>query len=83
MTSLLLSVLWSSVVSDRKLLKSEVEEQEVGAIARLIAPSMGFYIGIIALAIVVPRIAAFGYLVVAIIELLRAQGARAPSTAAH
>jgi uncharacterized membrane protein len=74
MTSLLLSLLWGSVVYDRKLLLPEVDEQEVRRIALATTPTIGFYVGIIALASFAPRLAAFGYVVVAIIGLLRAHG---------
>ena len=83
-TSLLLSLLWGSVAYDRKLLVPEVDDQEVNAITQALAPTMGFYVAIIALAIVAPQVAAFGYLVVAIVGVLRAHGDRTPppSTAA-
>jgi uncharacterized membrane protein len=75
-TSLLLSLVWGSVVYDRKLLMPEVDEQEVNAIALAAAPTMGFYAVIIALAIVAPRVAAFGYLLTAIVAVFRAYGDR-------
>ena len=37
-------------------------------------PSLGFYFGVIVLAVFAPRVAAFGYLMVAIIIVLRAHG---------
>jgi TMEM175 potassium channel family protein len=82
-TSLLLSLLWGSVAYDRKLLMPEVDEKEVNAIALATAPTIGFYFAIILLAVVAPRVAAFGYLVVAIVAVLRAYGDRTqPSKAA-
>ena len=68
-TSLLLSLLWGSVVYDRKLLMTEVDDQEDKATALALTPSMGLYVAIIALAIVVPRV-------------LRAHGERTPSPTA-
>ena len=79
--SLLLSLLWGSVAYDRKLLMPEVDEKEVNSIALAAAPTLGFYAAIIALAIVAPRIAVFGYLGVAIVGLLRVRGDRTPSPA--
>jgi uncharacterized membrane protein len=76
--SLLLSLLWGSVVYDRKLLMPEVDNQEVNAIALAVTPTVGFYGAIIVLAIVAPRVAAFGYLVIAIVGVLRAHGERRP-----
>ena len=73
-TSLLLSLLCDSVVYDRKLLLPEVDEQKVRAIAVATTPTIGFYVAIIALAIVAPRVAAFGYSVASIVALLRAHG---------
>jgi uncharacterized membrane protein len=74
----LFSALWATVASDRSLLKPEVTEQEVDAIARATTPALGFYVGVIALAFIAPKVAAFGYLVIAIVAVLRARGDRAP-----
>lgn len=41
---------------------------------RTSSPSLGFYGGAIALAIVAPRAAAFGYLLIAVVGVLRARG---------
>jgi uncharacterized membrane protein len=77
--SLLLSFLWRSVAYDRKLLMPEVDEKEAKAIMLAVTPTIGFYVVIMALAIVVPRAAVVGYLVVAIQALLRVRGDRPPS----
>jgi uncharacterized membrane protein len=76
--SLLFSALWGSVAGDRRLLRPEVSETEFNAIARATTPSLGFYVGVIVLAIVAPKIAAFGYLVIAVVALLRARGDNTP-----
>jgi TMEM175 potassium channel family protein len=78
--SLLYSGLWAVVASDRSLLKPGVSETEVDAIARATTPNLGFYLAVILLAIFAPRVAAFGYLVIAIVALLRARGGGAAST---
>ena len=82
--SLLLNALWGSIAYDRHLLRPEVSEGEFNAIALATAPSGGFTLGMIALALVAPVIAAFGYLVVAVVAVLRARGDRtqpvAPTT---
>ena len=75
--SLLLSIMWASAARDRRVLRSEVSEKEISAIALATAPSIGLYLAIIALAIFAPRAAVFGYLVVAIVALLRTRGDRA------
>ena len=74
--SLLLSALWGSIARDRQLLKPEVSEEEIKAIAIATTPSVGFYVAVIVLAIFAPRVAAYGYLVVGIVGVLRARGDR-------
>ena len=72
--AVLFSALWGTVARDRQLLKPEVTDEEVRSIMLAATPSIGFYIGVIAVAIVAPRVAAFGFLVIAIIAVLRARG---------
>ncbi len=76
--SSLLSALLGSVARDRHLLRPEVSAKEFNAIALATAPSVGFYIGVIVLAILAPKIAVFGYLLIAIVALLRARGDSTP-----
>jgi len=82
--SLLLSAIWGSVSLDRHVLRPEVSDDEIKAIALATAPNVGLYAAIIALAFFAPRVAIFGYLVIAIIALLRMRGdsmsARAPTS---
>jgi len=76
--SLLLGLMWTSVVRDRRsVLKPEVTDKEVNAIAIETTPSIAFYLGMIALAILAPRAAVFGYLAIAVVALLRTRGDRA------
>ena len=77
--SLLFSALWASVASDRSLLKPEVSEKEVNAIARATTPNLGFYLAVIVLAFLAPKVAAFGYLLIAIVAILRAHGDNTPA----
>ena len=77
--SLLFSALWASIASDRSLLKPEVSEKEVNAIALATTPSLGFYLAAIVLAFLAPKVAAFGYLLIAIVAILRAGGDSAPT----
>jgi hypothetical protein len=72
--SLLFSALWGVIRSERDLLKSEVSEQEINAILIRTTPNLGFYLGVIVLAIFAPRVAAFGYLVIAVVGVFRAHG---------
>ena len=79
--SLLFSALWAAVASDRSLLRAEVSEKEVSAIARATTPNLGVYLAVIALAFIAPKVAAFGYLLIAIVAVLRARGdSGTPST---
>jgi len=68
------SALWGAVARDRQLLKHEVTDDEVKAILVASSPSLGFYGGAIALAIVAPRAAAFGYLLIDVVVILRVRG---------
>ena len=70
----LISAMWRVIVHDRDLLKPEVSDEEAKAIQQAATPNLGFYIGVIVLAIFVPRVAAFGYLVIAIIAVMRVRG---------
>jgi uncharacterized membrane protein len=80
--ALLFSALWSVVAGDRSLLKPGVSEEQVDAIARATRPALGVYVGAIALAFVLPKVAAFGFLVIAIVAVVRARGdsAQTPTT---
>ena len=80
--SLLIGALWGSVALDRSLLKAEVSEMEFNAILRATAPSIGFYVIVIVLAIFTPQVAPFGYLVIAAITVLRARGDTVPMPSA-
>ena len=59
------------------------DEKEFNAIALAAGPNIGFYVGVIVLAIFAPRVAAVGYLLVAVVAVLRARGDRSspPTTA--
>jgi uncharacterized membrane protein len=72
--SILLGAIWASVARDRHLLRPEVTEKEVNELLLATTPNIGFYVGVIVLAIVAPRVAAFGFLVVAVVAVLRARG---------
>jgi uncharacterized membrane protein len=72
--SALLSAVWGAAVRDRTLLRPGVDEQEVNEILARTAPSLGFYVAVILLAILAPQVAAFGYLVIAVVAVLRVKG---------
>ena len=77
--SLLLSALWGSVTLDRRVLQPDVSDDEIKAISLATTPNIGLYIAMIALAVFAPRVAIFGYLVVAVIALFRMQGDSMPA----
>ena len=79
--SLLLSALWASVASDRTLLKPKVSQKGVSEIARATTPNLGFYVAVTVLPLIAPEVAAFGYLVIAVVAILRAHGDGAPTLA--
>jgi len=76
--TLLLGGLWGSVTGDRHLLKPEVDAKEIQAITMASTPSIGFYVAVIVLALVAPRVAVFGFLAIAVLGILRARGDRQP-----
>jgi uncharacterized membrane protein len=72
--AVLFSALWGAVARDRELLKPDVTDDEVNAILLATSPSIGFYAATIGLAIVAPRAAAIGYLLIALVGVLRVRG---------
>jgi hypothetical protein len=72
--SLLISALWRAIARNRDLLRPEVSEQEINKLLVASTPNLGFYVGVIVLAVFAPKVAAFGYLVIAIVAVLRVRG---------
>ena len=72
--SVLMGALWATAARDRDLLKPDVSQEEIETVLRRTTPSIGFYALVILLALVLPHVAAIGYLVIAIVVLLQAQG---------
>ena len=72
--ALIISGMWGAIALDRRLLKPDVSDAEIKVILRQSAPNLGFYISLTVLALFLPRAAAVGYLVVAVIAVLRARG---------
>lgn len=71
--SLTITALWAAAVRDRRLLKPGLTEQEIGAVTRATAPNLGLELGATAVAIPFPRVAAFMYLVIAVVVVFRAR----------
>jgi uncharacterized membrane protein len=72
--SALFSALWGAVAADPGLLQPDVSEQQVRAILVASSPNLAFYAGVTLVAIAAPRVAAFGYLAIAVVAVLRARG---------
>ena len=72
--SLLFAALSATASRARHLFKPEVTEQEIDALRRASRPNVGFYAGVTALAILAARVAALGYLLIAVAAVLRARG---------
>ena len=73
-TSVLIGALWAAAARDRALLRPGIEQAEIDAILIETTPSIGFYVVATIVAVVVPHVAAVGYLLIAIFVVLRADG---------
>jgi uncharacterized membrane protein len=66
--SLVLAAMWRGIARHHAdLLRPEISQKEIDRIGRATTPSLAFYVVVIALAILVPKVAAFGYLVIALL----------------
>ena len=74
---ILIGAMWRYAATRRELLEPWVSDEEVRAILQATTPSTGFYVLVLVLAVIAPRVAAYGYLVVAVVAVLRARGDRA------
>ena len=72
--SALMGALRTSTVRDRQLLKPQVNEQQIAALTRAATPDALLLLAALLLAIIVPRAAVIGYLVIAVGVVLRARG---------
>jgi uncharacterized membrane protein len=72
--SLLLNALWGAAALDRRVLRPEVDDDEIKALALATTPNIGLYVGMIVLTLFSPRAAIFGYLVIAVVAVLRSPG---------
>jgi TMEM175 potassium channel family protein len=72
--SLLYAALGQAVTRDRSLLRPEASPAEVESVVRQVRPNIGFYLAVIAFAEIAPVAAAIGFLVVAVLVVLRARG---------
>jgi uncharacterized membrane protein len=72
--SLLFWALWNAIVRHRELVRPGVSDGEVAAIQQAVTPSPIFYAVVIGFGLLAPRLAAFGYLLVALVAVARARG---------
>ena len=79
-TFALMSALWGAILRDRQLLKPDVSDQEINAITLAATPHTGAFLGATVLAIIFPKVAAFGYLAIAVIAVFSARGEEATGT---
>ena len=79
--SVVIGLLWRYVAAHRDLLEPDVTDDDVSAMTALTTPSMGFYVVVVLLAILAPEVAAFGFLLIALIVVFRQRGDRTPSSA--
>ena len=79
--SSLLAAMWRAVANRPQLLHADVDDQHVQAIMRAAAPNIGLFVLTTLVAIVAPRLAAFGYLVIAFVVVLRIHAGDRPAGA--
>jgi len=75
------SAMWEIAARHPELLEPEVTPAEVNAYRNVTRPNVGFYLAMIAIAVLVPKGAAFGFLVIAIVSVLRVRGDLQPRRA--
>jgi uncharacterized membrane protein len=74
--SVLIGALWRFVARRRELVRADVSDGEVDALLRATTPNVGAYVFSTLLAVVLPYVAAVGYLLIAAMLVLRARGDR-------
>ena len=80
--AIIAAVMWRIVAFSPDLLRPEFSIEEVRSLARRAEPNLAFYAGFTAFGLVAPRAAAFGYIVVAVLQVLRVRGDEAPAAVA-
>ena len=77
----MISVLIAAIVryaGSRPELVEEEERDQAAALAAQTSPSLGFYLVVLALAFLSPKVAAFGFLVIAVVGIARTRGGARP-----
>lgn len=75
-----MDALWATAARGRKLLRPELGQAEIDTILVETTPSIGSYVAVTVVAIVLPHVAAVGYLLIAIFLVVRSGGDRQAST---
>ncbi len=73
-SSVVITVIWRYIAAHRDLLKPGVSDEEIAAITVLATPHVAFYGLVLALAVIAPGVAAFGYLAIAVVVVFRSRG---------
>jgi uncharacterized membrane protein len=79
--SILFRALWDAIARTPELLDPSVSTQEIRPIRRAAMPNIGLYAAVVALALLLPKAAVFGYLIIATIAVWRAHGDESPAQA--
>jgi uncharacterized membrane protein len=72
--SLVLGAMWAATARRPELLQADVTKEEVEQLVQGIRPSIGLYLVGGAVALVQPQVAVFGFLLIAVVAVLRARG---------
>jgi uncharacterized membrane protein len=76
-TLLVISLLLTAIIryaGSRPHLVEEEGREEVAALAAQASPNLGFYLVVLALAFLSPKVAAFGFLAIAVFAIMRVRG---------
>ena len=76
--SLLVTAILRYAASRPDLIEEEGRDQVV-ALAAQASPNLGFYVVVLALALLAPKVAAFGFLAIAVFAILRVRGQSEPA----
>jgi len=72
--SIVVRVLWGAIVNRPDLLNPDGDAHELRASRRAATPNIGFYAAVIVIALLLPKLAVFGYLAIAIAAVWRTRG---------
>jgi hypothetical protein len=72
--SLLLGAMWAATARRPELLQADVTKEEVEDLVQGTRPSIALYLVGGAIALVQPQVAVFGFLLIAVVAVLRARG---------